>query len=302
MPTSLAGPGQGCLIRRCCFPCVKLVVIARVKRNKSNRPRRQAPRADRSGHPGPAIKPSDFIARNPVFRFDELLEAHTASGRSPQTTAALLRYHVRTGRLAHLRRGLYATRGPIDPWVLGSRLARDAVLAYDGALSFHGLTGLGHGISFLTTERVGRFAYCEVVYLPVKPPAAVAELADWGGGLVELERAGQRLKVTSKERTLVEVLDRIDLAPSPGELRECFAEVGPLDVELMVRHARLLGNRLAAARLGFFLEQHRSASPADLRALERLRPSGTAYFDRRNRRKGDSFIGRWNLIVPRELL
>jgi hypothetical protein len=82
-----------------------------------------------------------------VFRLETFRDAHVASGRDAQTSASLLRYHVAQGHLVSLRRGLYARVGPLDPWLLGSRLTADAVLAYDGALSFHGLTGLEHPTS-----------------------------------------------------------------------------------------------------------------------------------------------------------
>ncbi len=163
----------------------------------------------------PSLKASDFIARNPIFRFETFVAAHTADGRSPATSAAILRYHVKTGRLHNMRRGLYASVGPLDPWVLGSRLTRDAIIAYDGALSFHKLAGLGHSISFATKERSKPFSWNEVVYSGIRP----VYLPDDVEGC---ERSGQVLKVTSIECTLVDLLDRLDLAPEPLELYECF--------------------------------------------------------------------------------
>ncbi len=244
------------------------------------------------------MKPSDFIAQHPVFRFDEFLAAHGAGGRSHGTTSALLSYHVGTGRIRNLRRGLYAAgSGPIDPWVLGSRLAPDAVIAYDGALSFHGLTGLGYGMSFLTDERVSRFVYNEVAYLPVVPPKG----GHWAG-IIDVERSGQALKVTTRERALVDVLDRLDLGPGPVAAWRCFRTAGPVDRDFMVEYARRLGNRLGAARLGVFLQNLPGTTSRQLDLLERLRPRSPGYFDRRMRAKGDRYLGRWNLVVPHRLL
>jgi len=251
----------------------------------------------------PRFTATEFIAQHPVFRFDEFRRAHTAAGRSPETTAALLQYHVSTGRLRNLRRGLYARiqYSGINHWLVGSRLAPDAVLAYDGALSFYRLTGLGHGISFLTRERVARFVFDEVVYQPVAPPAALATSSDRAGGIVKVEREGIFLSVTTPERALVDVCDRVDLAPLDENLFEAFRAARDLDVDFMIHHLRRLGNRLAAARLGFFLERLPGASADHLRAIERLRPRGPAYFDRRKADTGDPFLSRWNLVVPRDL-
>ena len=253
--------------------------------SEANEPKRR-PR------PGLQMKAADFIARNPIFGSEEFVAAHTASGRSPATSRALLRYHARAGRILSLRRGLYAKKGWVDPWVLGCRLASDAVIAYDGALSFHGLTGLGHGISYLTAEPGRRFVYNEVVYLPVKAGPFSHE------ALLETEREGQPLTVTSRERTLVDLLDRLDLAPKPAELWRHFDAAGVLDLEAMVRWARRLSSGVLAARLGFFLENRKGTTPAVLLALERLRPRSPAYFDRAHRRPGGIYLPRWNLVVP----
>ena len=59
---------------------------------------------------------------------------------------ALLRYHVRAGHLLKLRRGLYTVvpagadpgASPVDPCLLASRLAGDAVLGDHTALELYG--------------------------------------------------------------------------------------------------------------------------------------------------------------------
>ncbi|MHB8873211.1 MAG: hypothetical protein ACYC8T_05940 [Myxococcaceae bacterium] len=134
------------------------------------------------------------------------------------------------------------------------------------------------------------------MYLPVKA-GGVGTL-----GVEIVERAGLEVKVTSRERTLVDVLDRLELGPRPAELWRCFREAGALDRDLMIRHANDLGNRLAAARLGFFLENLPGTSPSQVRSLECLRPNSPGYFDRKKHTKGGTFVPRWNLVVPRALL
>ena len=55
------------------------------------------------------MKPTDFFAQHPVFRFEEFRDAHQAAGdRSPQTTGSVLKQHVAAGNLLNVRRGLYA--------------------------------------------------------------------------------------------------------------------------------------------------------------------------------------------------
>ena len=88
-----------------------------------------------------------FFAAHPVFSRAELT-AHlwTRRSRTPKAVDALLRYHVRAGHLLKLRRGLRTVvpagadpgASPVDPCLLASRLAGDAVLGYHTALELHG--------------------------------------------------------------------------------------------------------------------------------------------------------------------
>ncbi|MFZ5472292.1 MAG: type IV toxin-antitoxin system AbiEi family antitoxin domain-containing protein [Myxococcota bacterium] len=183
--------------------------------------------------------------------------------------------------------------------MLGSRLTRDAVLAYDGALSLYGLAPLGHSISFLTQERVRPFRFNEVVYRPVLTGRALESGED---GLQVLERAGQKLLATTLERTFVDLLDRLDLAPGLVELWRCFAAAGQLDTTAMIRQVRALESRLVAARVGLFLEERRSATPSELHLLRSMGPRSSSYFDRNLRSPEDVYFGQWKLVVPAKLL
>jgi len=84
------------------------------------------------------VKPVDFFLANPVFRFEDFVAVHAGSGdRSRQTSATVLKQHVRAGNLLHVRRGLYAVvpRGispdsfQVSGYLLASRLSPDVVIA-----------------------------------------------------------------------------------------------------------------------------------------------------------------------------
>ncbi len=243
------------------------------------------------------MKASDFIARTPVFRSEEFVNAHTADGRSRATSAAILRYHVKQGHLFNQRRGLYTTTGPVDPWVLGSRLTRDAVIAYDGALSFYKLAPLGYRISFVGEARFSHFSFNEVVYSAVRTKNLPRST-----DIETHERAGQQLKVTSLECTFVDLLDRLDLAPEPLALFKTFQKVWPrLDQKLMTERAYAV-NALAASRVALFLSGVSGVTTRTLRAFDALRPKSTGTFNRATEPRGGEYVSRWNLMVPQDLL
>ncbi len=112
-----------------------------------------------------------------------------------------------------------------------------------------------------------------------------------------------QLRVTTLERTLVDVLDRPDLSGSFEEIWRSLESVEFFDLDRVVEYALLLGNATTIAKVGFFLEQHRGplmVQPHHLKALQDMRPRQPHYLDRAKRTSG-RLITEWNLVVPKEV-
>jgi predicted transcriptional regulator of viral defense system len=259
------------------------------------------------------FKPTDFFARHPVFRYDEFVEVHAGQGgRSRQTSASVLKQHVASGRLLHLRRELYAVvpretdpaSHPVDPYLVASRLAEDAVVAYHAALQFHGRAySVWNRFDYLTRARQRRFVFRDLEFVPVQAPAALRKRPDLGGGVVEHRHAGGVARVTSLERTLVDVLDAPGRCGGWEEVWRSLEMVEYFDLDAVVAYTRLLGSALTAARVGFFLEQHREPLMVEghhLEALRRLAPAQPRYLDAR--RETGRLVKAWNLVVPERVL
>jgi predicted transcriptional regulator of viral defense system len=260
-----------------------------------------APSRRRARPRGP--KPSAFFASHPVFRLEEFRAFQTARGRAASSTAAILAYHVRRGSLRLLRRGLYVAPEPVDSYLLAARVTDDAVLAYEGALSLHGLTLPGEAIPYLTAHRASPLRLLGVALIPVRAGghsvpdgAAALERAE----IEQVECAGLPVLVTTRERSLVDVLDRHDLGPPLPMLVKLLLETRGLDVERMVRFARRTGNRVLCARLGCVLAARAGATGRFLRPLEDNLPITSAYFDPQDRQDTVPF-SRWSLLVPRAI-
>ncbi len=122
--------------------------------------------------------------------------------------------------------------------------------------------------------------------------------------MLTAERAGVQIRVTSLERTLVDVLARPRLAGGWEEIWRSLASIPFFDTEQVIAYVRLLENATTAAKVGFFLEQHRETFMVEenqLQALWQLRPRQPHYLERDQRKHG-RLVARWNLIVPAELL
>jgi predicted transcriptional regulator of viral defense system len=259
------------------------------------------------------MKLDAFFASHPVFTIDEV-RAYLERGGAvhPRALEGLLAYHVGEGHLGRVRRGLYATvpaglegEPAVDPFLVASRLAEDAIVAYHSALELAGVAYSMHSeVSYLTARRARAIEYGGQTFRPVAHPRALAERGQEAFGVRTTDRQGLHVRVTGLERTLVDVLDRPDLAGGWEEAWRSLEAVEYLDPTVVVDYCRLLENLTLAAKAGLFLELHRDALSVDdrtLAALEAMRPSGPHYaFEAKGHES--RFASRWNLLVPAALV
>jgi predicted transcriptional regulator of viral defense system len=249
-----------------------------------------------------------------VFTHREFLSACTndKSG-SRRTPDSLLAYHVQKGHLLRLRRSLYAAveletdprTQPVDAFLLASKLADDAVLAYHTALEFHGKAYSVHErLTYLTQSRARPFRFRSQVFHAIPFPRELVSRGQQNFDVKALERSGVSVNVTSLERTLVDVLDRPDLAGGWEEIWRSLDLVEFFALDRVVEYARLLNNATTAAKVGFFLEQHRDVLMVEdkhLQPLKDRRPKSPHYLERRIR-TDCRLVGNWNLVVPSRIL
>ena len=251
----------------------------------------------------------DFFPLHPVFTRETLVN-HLASAPGgaprPGTVRALLRYHQGTGRILAVRRGLYATVAPgstpattpVDAYLVGALGCPQGVLGYHAALALHGLAhSTFEAIQILVPRPQRPWTFRGVQYRPVQPREALGDAA-MTLGVETMDRMGVDLPVTTEARTLVDVLDRPDLAGGWEEVWRSLEGLRLVDEAGILSYVTRLDNATTSALVGYFLEQHQetlSVQEATLQALEVLRPRGKHYLDRK---VGGRLATRWNLIVP----
>ncbi len=258
------------------------------------------------------MRVKDFFYTHPVFTHAEFVAAHTATGRSVHTSNTLLRRHLAAGRILRVRRGLYATvpravdpdKAMIDPYLIATRLTDDAVVAYHFALQFHGrIYSVSRRFHYLTCGRSRPFEFRGAEFVPVRMARALRSLFDLGGGIVELPHAGGTVRVTTFERTLVDVLDAPDKGGGFEEVWRSLELVEFFDLGAVIDYTKKLGSAITAARVGFFLEQHGEQLMVEdehLKKLKALAPREPRYFD--PRRRPGKLVPNWNLVVPEQIL
>ena len=257
---------------------------------------------------------NSFLAAHPVFTVPELDEFLAQQGSAnPRTRDALLTHHRKRGHIVPVRRGLYVAvppgttpdTCPADPYLLAAKMTEDAVLAYHTALEFHGKAHSVYERFFYLTGRKSLPAtFRSYEFRPVVFPKQLRAKGQESFGVDEGERSGVSVRVTSLERTLVDVLDRPNLAGSWEEIWRSLESVEFFDLGKVVEYALLLDNATTVAKVGFFLEQHRDSlmvEDAHLDPLRERRPHNPHYLVRGDRKSG-RLLSDWNLVVPVEVL
>ncbi len=257
---------------------------------------------------------NEFLSQHPVFTVDELDRFLSQRGSSnPNTRKSLLAYYREQGRIVRVRRGLYATipsgidptSAVIDPYLLTAKMTEDAVLGYHTALEFHGKAySLYSDLVYVSASKSLplKFRSYRIKRVPIPRPLKIKGKEMFGVTCRKL--SGIQIRVTNMERTFVDVLDRPVLAGSSEEIWRSLESIEFFDLDQVVEYTLLLENSTTAARVGFFLEQHRETLQVDddhLDLLQGLRPRQPHYLIRR-KRSGCRWVKDWNLMIPVEIL
>lgn len=261
---------------------------------------------------------STFFSTHPVFTTDDFKDFMRWRGGStnPQTRKNLLHYFHNQGAIFRVRRGLYCSvppganseSCPIDSYLLTGKMAMDSVIAYHSALELHGRSYSIQNRVVFTTKKYPAghaFQFRGVRYQSVKPPSALVRARRENEETTTVDRSGQDVRLTTLERTFVDVLDRPKLSGGWEEVWRSLESIPYLNLEKVIDYAILLSKRKTLALVGFFLEQHRKqllVEDSQLSRLEERRPRQPQYLDRSGSQKPGRLNARWNLVVPTGIL
>ncbi len=234
-----------------------------------------------------------------------LREAEAALGavRAREHVKYLLKHRY----IEAVRRGLYAlvperTGALPDRYVLASKAHPDGYLSHHTALEMLGVAQATFaGALYITVPtRVAPFAYRGTTVHPV-----VSDQPVHGPGLVtSVKRGGQDLRVSGRELTLVQCLDRLRYAGGLGEVLDSVEGFSGLDWDRLEALIELPGGPYSKASLnakvGFVVERNSSRWHPPEGFLDRLEGrtgKGINYLGTA-RGRGGRWVPRWRVIVP----
>jgi predicted transcriptional regulator of viral defense system len=256
---------------------------------------------------------NQFFSKHSVFTLKDLDNYLCNHGSANlNTRKALLAYHKKKGRIVTVRRGLYAVvpygvdpeSFVADPFLIAAKMTKDSVLAYHTALEFYGKAySVFNRLFYFSKQKSMPLHYYIHEIKQVRVPKSLRQKKNEMIGVESQERKGVTVKVTTFERTLVDMLDRPELTGSWEEVWRSLESIEYFDLDRVIEYVSLLENATTAAKVGYFLDKHREnllLHDDDLKPLKQLSPKNPHYMVKK-KQDAAKYIRDWNLIVPEEI-
>ena len=257
-----------------------------------------------------ALSTVAFMQSRQVFTLAEARRALLPGAPTERMRNRLKRY-LSTGRLLSVSRGVYAAvpfgidaeRFQPDPFLVASSVRSDAVFAHYSAITLLGAARVEWRVLTVLTSAPRRSLEMKHARLDfLAHPPALVRRREKMLGVRSVDRAGRALRVTGRERTLVEGFRSPRRVGGFSELVAACAAFPVLDLDLLDHVLRAYDEKVLWAAVGWFLERYQatfSVPEAYLARLESRRPRSRVYLARREGR--GRLASRWNLMLPGSL-
>ncbi len=235
-----------------------------------------------------------------------LQDIQTLAGASAPYARKLAAGLVRKGWIQRVGRGRYllnpAMAGPdaipdMNAFRIGARLVSPYYFGYATAANLHGL---------LTHVARTYFVVTTSTHAPILSEPAdfriVHVLPRKLFGLAEAEKYGSKFLASDVEKTVIDAVDRSDLAGGIAATAQIISNAKPrLDYGRLVEYAQRMGSKGLAQRLGYLLERlnpEQEAPTAALEALRALRGDAFAALGSPARHgRGGRYVSDWRIVV-----
>lgn len=233
-------------------------------------------------------------------------DAYEAFGEGKATRDALDRL-VGKGWLERIEKGKYLIvplqAGPDRVWtedafVIARYLVEPSAVAYWSALHYWNLTEQVPRITHVQTT--ARKENRRPTILGMRFRIIRVQPRKFFGNRME-ETTGSSIRVTDREKTIIDCLDRPDLSGGVGEVAKALKEGdGEFDWSRVTEYLGRFGSGTVVKRIGFLVESGGLKHPPDSELLERwqeLLTAGISPLDPSSPRKPHRIATRWRIAV-----
>lgn len=242
-----------------------------------------------------------YLEQHHVFSLEEF-RGELGEGR---TSYNLLTRAVKRGHADRVMRGVYVSRASQfsevepDPYLIAAAVSQDVVMVYHSALELHGLAhSPSRRVQFTSSRLATRFAYRGFEFERYQRAMRTAAGEDAQSTILVARPQGV-VRVTSRERTLVDCINHVDLSGGLEEVSRSLAALPYVDATSVLTYLKVLGSPTAVARTGWFLEQRAKEWYVSSAALDEMRAMlgrGPYYFARSN--EAGLWVPSWRMYLP----
>jgi predicted transcriptional regulator of viral defense system len=204
-----------------------------------------------------------------VVNFNDIVKKATGIIEATPDRKYVYRKYVKRliekGKLQRIRRGLYIVLSPleepkrhiIDKLLIASKIKDEYYLGFHTALEYYGCASSFYNEAYICIKAKDRFDPFEYKRFSFKP----VFVNDTAIEVEEKNYQGNTIKVSSKERTFIECIDRIQYAGGWEEAIKSLEGLGGLNIEKLLNHLYTYSKNILFRRVGFVLELLKNRSP-----------------------------------------
>jgi predicted transcriptional regulator of viral defense system len=247
-----------------------------------------------------------------IVTFDDIVQSTSKIVAISQNRRYIYRKYVKrlvdAGKLQPIRKGLYAVLSPLekpekhemDKLLIASKIRKDYYLGFHTALEYYGSAYSAFNEAYVCVQakdRFDTFHYGRFTFKPVFTRDTVSQI-------VEKHYGPSITRVSSKERTLIECIERVQYAGGWEECIKSLAELSGIDFEKLVTLTFDQKKQILLRQVGYFLEYLRNTSPfyehvsQDLLEKLRTRVKGSPQY--LIRKEPGELNARWRLYIPED--
>lgn len=178
-----------------------------------------------------------------------------------------------------------------DQYMIASKIKDDAYISYHSALEYYGVKNqVFYEVYVSTKKRFTNFEFEGISYKYVN--------SKYDFGIVQYDK----VRITDKERTFIDCIDRTELSGGNEELIMCLELFGRLNGVKILEYLKKYKSSKLYAKVGFFLELYSEHYGIEQSIIEKCRKkcvNKRLYFNEETKRMKSKYIKEWNLIVPK---
>jgi len=247
-----------------------------------------------------------------IVSFDDIVQKSLGIIKGSSNRKYVYRKYVKrlveSGKLQTIRKGLYAVLPPLekpeeyepDKLLTASKIKKEYYLGFHTALEYYGCAYSAFNEAYICVQaknRFDQFHYKRFTFKPVFVKDATSQV-------VEKPYHQGLLKVSSKERTFVECIDRVPYAGGWEECLKSLEGLGGIDFEELLSLTLKQRRKGLPRRVGYILELLRKSSPfyehVDQSIIDRLRAQIKGPPQYLIRGKSGNLSKTWNLYIPED--